>query len=615
MAQYRNLNLPTGIPLRIKGDVIIPSAFRLTAQGTISGGVIIENGTTLSTKYLGINAIAVDSAKLGNVVAAEYMLRDGSVAMTNTLRTTGIRIANNTSTKIIGSFTTAQIANQKIDIYFPASTNYIGTFDISVTGAYNFQNATGRLTKSFVFHGTNAGVISYQSTKVTESTGATAGQIAISDITWDATNLRWRIQIAQIPSNGSNTFVVMVEGFSSTHNTVETLQLTPIYTTDTTVFALQKQQINVDTITTAGHTILHSGNLDMSKYVRNDTISQQVTGDFSIAGNSTLYVGTGANTAGSIVLKSAGANGIQIAGATTGKLTGVNVYINALGNGEFAGTLTANKIAVINNEMVTNLNAELLAGKTELFYAKTESILETSGYGVHSGLVPAAQTPTPNMSVRINAGVVYTDTGRRYVIAQKDQSITAVSATYVRYDIIYIYGSKNPDGSPSGANEGTVGYAQGTPAATPLDPAIPAGAVKIAKITVPASPDGMVTIQSANISDQREWRHFSYDGAVFRVRRQPLSIESSLTSDTSSIAVSKPFKGTLWTNNITFPVGTTKVTWNHNLGLGTNYTVQLTSNSPSRHVYWENKLTNSVVICIDDISDVAVIVDADITAR
>ncbi len=506
MAQYRDIDLPIGVPLRVNGDLLIPSSFKLLGD-IISGNSIIENNMTLSSKYLAITAKAADSELLDGINSTQFLRNDqaGTISGKLTISTGGLLVSS-------------------------------GGIDTSTTIGFGTTTGRGNLSST-------SGLIVFEASSVNSS--------------------------INIKSTGTGNV-----------------------------------RIN-------GNIAYHEGNFNSSGFVRSDTTGQQVTGDFSIVDNSTLYIGTGANKSGVVMIKGAGANMIQIDGANGTKLSGIKIYMNASGNADFSGTVTANKIVVADTEMVPNLNAETLAGKKELDFAKTVSILESSGYGVYSGLVVSAQTPTPNMSVRVSTGIVYTDTGRRYSIIQTDQSIIAASTTYPRQDIVFIYGSLNAAGSPSGALEGTVGYKDGTPAAAPVDPIIPTGAIKLARIILGASQG---TVQTANIVSLIELKHFTYDNTGFHIRRQPLSIESNITSDSTTVVITKPIKGTSWAKSHTISAGSRSITWTHNLGLGASYVLSLSCNSPNRHVYWESKTTNSVIIWIDDITDVAVVIDAVITA-
>lgn len=563
--------------------------------------------------YLPVTGVAADSSKLGNVLAAEYIKRDGSVVMTGKISLNGLN--NGLSfERYVGTilFGTAgqSISNEKADILI--SGPFQGYIDVAISSSYWYGNANGGMTKRFYLHMTATGTIHANESQIIDAGGPFVDHFTIGNITWDATISKYKIQVVH-RSSTNNPVYITVSGKvidAPSFPAIDGINLGSIYTTDTTVFPVPTQQIRNNATTIAGNIVYHAGNFVPTQYVKNDTAGQQVTGDFSIVGNSTLFIGTAGTNSGSLILKGAGANKIQITGANTTKDAAATVYINALGNAEFSGTLKASAISVTNDSMVTNLNAEKLAGKVEADFAKTASILESSGYGVLSGLTVSAQT-TPNLSVRVSQGIVYTDTGRRYAVIQTDQAITPASTTYSRWDIIFIYGSKNAAGGVSGALEGTIGYKEGTASATPTDPAIPAGAIKLARVVLAASQG---TVQTANITNLTEWKHFVYDGAGFHVRRQPLSIESNITSDSTAVTVTKPIKGTGWAKSNTIPVGSRNIRWDHNLGLGTAYTVYLSCNVPNRHIYWENKLTNSIVLWIDDVSDVEVIIDAVIVA-
>lgn len=627
MAQYRDIDLPAGVQLRINGDLAIPS------NNLIVGGTISEGGTLLSAKYLGITATAADSSKLGGVVAANFLRADADDVTTGNLIIQGTtKVAGAFYAGVTGPSNTTRLnydgALYATQLYDSAVRVAISTRNIIAgTGLTGGGNLTADRTLSVSFAGSGALDTSARSDH--DHTGVylpIAGKAADSElldgldstkfVRNDTTNsIAGLMTITTgglaVNSGGITSSTTIIFGPTATRGRLNYTTGFVMLEATSTNTGLDLKSTGTGVVNINGNLAYHAGNFTPSQYVKNDTANQQVIGDFSVAGNSTLYVGTAATNSGSIIVKGGGANKIQITGANSVKEAAATVYINASGNAEFAGTVSADKIAVANSVVVPNLNASLLEGKGELEFAKPASILETSGYGVHNGLAVTASTPSPNMQVQIAAGVVYTNSGRRYAISQTGQTINAASATYSRWDIVFIYGDKNSVGGPSGALEGTIGYQAGTAAASPVDPAIPTGAIKLARIILPALAG---TVQTANITSLIEWRHFMYDGAGFHVRNQPLSIESSITSDATTVTVTKPIKGTPWAKSNTIAAGQTSVTWTHNLALGTAYVVTWSTNSPNRHVSWSSKATNSIVFNIDDPTDVAIIIDAVITA-
>ncbi|MDG0809740.1 hypothetical protein [Cohnella rhizosphaerae] len=151
----------------------------------------------------------------------------------------------NSFKKLVGNVVfAASIANQKADLYFPASAALSGYLDVTITGGWNAVNGTGRLTKRLAFTVSGSGTVSAQETRYTEAIGGIKSQIAISDLSWDSANSRWRAQIAKIgTSTGAETFTLIIEGASQNGNNAPNMMAAALgaaYTTDTTVLPAPK---------------------------------------------------------------------------------------------------------------------------------------------------------------------------------------------------------------------------------------------------------------------------------------------------------------------------------------------------------------------------------------
>jgi YVTN family beta-propeller protein len=345
--------------------------------------------------------------------------------------------------------------------------------------------------------------------------------------------------------------------------------------------------------------------LNVSKITATGT-NHMLGGSLTVSGNGLIYAGA-TNGGGSVYVRTSGANTIHLDGTGTTKASGVKAYINKDGNAIFDGTMTANKIQVTDQGLVTNLNANFINGVQENNLAKNLSILELGGYGVQIGLNIRAQD-VPNMTVLVEAGTVYTNSGMRVVIASTSVSIATSSSTYDRKDIVYIQGSSG------GANEGNIAVATGTASSTPAEPSIPNDAVKLAVIYVKTSVGSITDGTSGTfdaITDARKWKPFKHDGdnAIFISTLKADLISSSY----NTVSIDKPIKSTGWAISFTIPAGSTSYTWTHNLNLS-SYVVTWSTDSPNRHIYWSNKQANSVVFNLDDTTDVAVSIDAVITS-
>ena len=138
----------------------------------------------------------------------------------------------------------------------------------------------------------------------------------------------------------------------------------------------------------------------------------------------------------------------------------------------FTGTTTEAVLAEIGASLAT-LNARLT---------------EKTDYGVLSGLVVAAQT-TPNMTVKVSAGVAYMSNGTRYApSAVASTAVATADATNPRIDIIYL------------SSAGIVSYLAGTAAASPVAPSLPSGALALATVDVAV---GATSIASDKITSTK----------------------------------------------------------------------------------------------------------------
>ncbi len=116
-----------------------------------------------------------------------------------------------------------------------------------------------------------------------------------------------------------------------------------------------------------------------------------------------------------------------------------------------------------------------------------------AGRGVLSGCAVTAQG-TPNMTVAVAAGLVRYGSLSGYVLGG-NVTIQAADATSARFDLICADGTTGALLAPTSGATG-----KGTPAANPVFPAIPANAVVLAAVYVPAN---ATTITSAQIIDKR----------------------------------------------------------------------------------------------------------------
>ncbi|UQZ34615.1 hypothetical protein C2I18_14430 [Paenibacillus sp. PK3_47] len=195
-----------------------------SAVGNANGSVPINNGTVNTN----LNADMVDGFHL-----------DQDLRSDKDVQFTGLNLGDKSFSKYMGKAVfNATAVNQKMDLYFTG--NLQGYLEVSVTGSWYNAQHSGILTKAYGIH-LRAGQTAPDGTqhvRYSEAFGNVASQIALSDVTWDATNSRWRIQIAFLaPTPNTEEFIVRVSGFTtnSAKSLLDTMGLSSIYTTDTTV--------------------------------------------------------------------------------------------------------------------------------------------------------------------------------------------------------------------------------------------------------------------------------------------------------------------------------------------------------------------------------------------
>ncbi|CAI6086700.1 hypothetical protein [Cohnella sp. JJ-181] len=251
-----HIGLTNSDVLTMNSDLTAAFASTLTAKrldavntsATLSVLSRTDSATNASTEY----RTTAGSVYAGNADGTNFGISSDanlSVAKFKVDKTTGKVQApqytdGNAFSKNVGSFNTAaSTANQKIDLYWTGG--FVGYLDVTVLGGWNNANNTGAITKRFGIVLSGAGTISAQETRYTEAIGAIKNRVAITDVVWDATNSRWKIQISvQATSNGVETFRVLISGAAQDNTPGPTnllaAALGTVYTTDTSVLALPR---------------------------------------------------------------------------------------------------------------------------------------------------------------------------------------------------------------------------------------------------------------------------------------------------------------------------------------------------------------------------------------
>jgi hypothetical protein len=126
-------------------------------------------------------------------------------------------------------------ANEKADLTFSGSM--FGKLQVEVVGGYYGDNSVGSLIKEYQFGGITTTYV--HEARVSEVSETIAAHIALSDITWDASSERWKIQVVH-RTTSQNHYVIKVRvsaaHFEGTIEALRTATLGTIYTTDSTVF-------------------------------------------------------------------------------------------------------------------------------------------------------------------------------------------------------------------------------------------------------------------------------------------------------------------------------------------------------------------------------------------
>ncbi|MDD3288987.1 MAG: hypothetical protein PHX43_08325 [Alphaproteobacteria bacterium] len=170
-------------------------------------------------------------------------------------------------------------ANEKVDLIIPNDW-FWGSIEVSLTSTYSYQNAPGIISKRFALGLGPSGNIYTNQSRYTEVLGNTPDAFAISDLTWDSANSRYRIQIVH-RSSSANPAWITVRGLVMYPSYVNNMTLGSIYTSDTTVFAYP--MVSFSSVQLAGGGNLYLGGGSTYKLSSNDayldTLNTGVTSD------------------------------------------------------------------------------------------------------------------------------------------------------------------------------------------------------------------------------------------------------------------------------------------------------------------------------------------------
>ena len=193
---------------------------------------------------IGVNLAAGDvsyfnggNVGIGTASPAYDLDVDGNIRYTTSLLSTGVNTYIRQQYKVVSKEESVTFshgtAHQKVDFYFTAL--FWGTLKMTITGTYSNQNMSGLLEKTFYLGLNINNAIYTNSARYSEVGGQTAENFAISDLTWDSTNSRYKITVAHRNSNG-NVIRVNFRAFAGSGvDTITGISHGDVYTSDTSV--------------------------------------------------------------------------------------------------------------------------------------------------------------------------------------------------------------------------------------------------------------------------------------------------------------------------------------------------------------------------------------------
>jgi len=226
------------------GTAAAPShTFRLDADtGMYNDAENVLRFTTAGTHRVSI--LADGKVGIGTTNPGYLLHVDGTFRVTGASRfDSGVRIGGGGQNYAVRTFDVAftnGVANQKADLTWGNNLSFWGWIEISLTATYSNQNSPGVVTKRFYVGLNPSNAIYTNEARYSDVGGATPDNFAISNVTWDSTNSRYRIQIVHRVSTGNTARgVIKVFGGSSSQvdNMMNNFSIGSVYTTDTTAFA------------------------------------------------------------------------------------------------------------------------------------------------------------------------------------------------------------------------------------------------------------------------------------------------------------------------------------------------------------------------------------------
>jgi hypothetical protein len=220
--------------------------YKLDVQGgqiNSSGGFCIAGDCKTAWSQIGGGGTSQWTTSGSNIYYNTGNIGIGTATPSATLDVAGVtksqafNLNGYSAEKAFGTTWNNAVANQKVQVYWPASTQVDGIYEITVTGHYWFSNSNGGIRKRIVINGRDIGIINMEESEVPFRMGYTGNSNTISNIMWDAANSRYYFIVSNL-DNAQNGITIHVKSITpgATPANADNLNITPIYTTDATSY-------------------------------------------------------------------------------------------------------------------------------------------------------------------------------------------------------------------------------------------------------------------------------------------------------------------------------------------------------------------------------------------